>query len=167
MENKTTDTAIIDLILNTWTSRNTAVTHFFGKYRDEAYEQTIAPGRNRAVYLFGHLIATNDALLPLLGFGDKLFPELEAFGPNPDSSFSTLPPVAELKEKWEIVNQTLSNHFNQMTPQDWLGRHMNVSEEDFAKEPQRNKLNVLLGRTNHQSYHLGQLNLLTVRELVA
>jgi len=54
-----------------------------------------------------------------------------------------------------------------MSVADWMGRHMSVSEEDFAKEPQRNKFNVLIGRTNHQSYHLGQLNLLTVKELVS
>jgi hypothetical protein len=164
MQNKSPENTMIELILNTWTSRNTAVTNFFGKYRDEAYEQTVAPGRNRAVYLFGHLIATNDALLPLFGLGNKLFPELEAFGPNPDSSFPTVPPVTELKKKWETINLALSNHFNKMTPQDWLSRHTQVSEEDFAKEPHRNKLNVLIGRTNHQSYHLGQLNLLTVKE---
>lgn len=36
-------------------------------------------------------------------------------------------------------------------------KHSAVSEEDFAKEPHRNKLNLLLNRTNHLSYHHGQL----------
>jgi hypothetical protein len=44
-----------------------------------------------------------------------------------------------------------------MKPQDWLGRHTAVSEEDFQKEKHRNKLNVLISRTNHAGYHLGQL----------
>jgi len=47
-----------------------------------------------------------------------------------------------------------------MTSEDWLSRHTSVSEEDFAADPLRNKLNVLIGRTNHESYHLGQANLL-------
>ena len=32
-----------------------------------------------------------------------------------------------------------------------------VSAEDFAKEPHRNKLNLIINRTNHQNTHYGQL----------
>jgi len=39
---------------------------------------------------------------------------------------------------------------------DWRQRHTAVSEEDFAKDPSRNRFAVLLSRTNHLSYHLGQ-----------
>jgi hypothetical protein len=35
-----------------------------------------------------------------------------------------------------------------------------MTEEDFEKEPGRNKLSVLINRTNHMAYHLGQLVLL-------
>jgi hypothetical protein len=37
---------------------------------------------------------------------------------------------------------------------------MDISEQDFAKEPMRNKLNVLINRTNHLAYHYGQLRLI-------
>jgi hypothetical protein len=37
---------------------------------------------------------------------------------------------------------------------------MTVSPEDFAKEPHRNRLNVLISRTNHMANHIGQLLLL-------
>ncbi|MCD6066901.1 MAG: hypothetical protein K0S33_1727 [Bacteroidetes bacterium] len=172
MENQTikADTAftqqIIKQVLVSWTSRNTAVTSFFNKYADDAYLNEIAPGRNRAAFLLGHLIATNDALLPLLGLREKLFPELENFSGNPDKSFANLPAMTELKQKWETVNSTLSDHFSRMSAEEWMDRHTAVSEADFELEPQRNKLNVLIGRTNHQSYHLGQLNLLKVKEVV-
>jgi hypothetical protein len=43
-----------------------------------------------------------------------------------------------------------------MSSNDWARRHSSVSEEDFAKDPSRNRFAVLLGRTNHLSYHLGQ-----------
>jgi hypothetical protein len=36
---------------------------------------------------------------------------------------------------------------------DWFSRHMLVSPEDFAKEPHRNKLNVIINRTNHMANH--------------
>ncbi len=55
---------------------------------------------------------------------------------------------------------TLAKHFNILQPNEWLGKHTAVSEEDFIKEPHRNRLNVVIGRTNHLSHHLGQLTLL-------
>jgi hypothetical protein len=50
-----------------------------------------------------------------------------------------------------------------MDSKTWFERHTSVSEEDFLKEPHRNKLNVLLNRTNHQSYHFGQMILLQAK----
>jgi hypothetical protein len=44
-----------------------------------------------------------------------------------------------------------------MKADEWFNKHTAVSAEDFAKEPHRNKLNVIVNRTNHTSYHLGQL----------
>ena len=43
-----------------------------------------------------------------------------------------------------------------MSWNDWVQRHAAVSEEDFAKDASRNRFAVLLSRTNHLSYHLGQ-----------
>jgi hypothetical protein len=43
-----------------------------------------------------------------------------------------------------------------MSWSDWLQRHTAVSEEDFAKDTSRNRFAILLSRTNHLSYHLGQ-----------
>jgi len=159
---------IISQIVHSWTAQNKAVSDFFNKYEDDVYLSEVAPGRNRGIYLLAHLIATSDGLLPLFGIGEKLYPELEVIAREPDQKTLTgFPPLSELKTYWETVNTTLAGHFSKMTAEDWLSRHTKVSVEDFAKEPQRNKLNVLLGRTVHQSYHFGQMNLLTRKELVS
>ena len=161
--NATFTKQIISQVKTTWTGRNTAVTAFMNKYPNEdVYLKEIAPGRNRAIYLFGHLIAVNDGMIPLMGLGEKLFPELEAFVSSPDKSFEIKHSVKELKQAWEKLNVFLTERFNNLNEQEWLGKHTAVSEEDFVKDPQRNKLNILIGRTNHQSYHLGQMNLLPV-----
>lgn len=153
---------VIKQIIKAWAAQNKAVTIFFNKYEDSAYYQEIAPGRNRAIYLLGHLISVSDGLLPLFGIGERLFPELEElFIKNPDRFFTDIPSLVDLKEKWETINIALTAHFNKMTPDEWLSRHTKVSEEDFSADPLRNKLNVLISRTNHQSNHLGQLYLLT------
>ena len=100
-------------------------------------------------------------MLPLLAFGEKLFPHLEnIFINSPDKSGLEMPSIGELKDHLNAVNAELSEHILFAPAGEWFKRHMAVSEEDFAKEPHRNKLNVIINRTNHMSYHLGQLILL-------
>jgi hypothetical protein len=41
----------------------------------------------------------------------------------------------------------------------WLKKHTAVSDEDFSKNPTRNRLAVFLNRTNHASFHTGQIAL--------
>ena len=57
---------------------------------------------------------------------------------------------------WNVVNAELWKGFEKMSWNDWVQRHSAVSEEDFAKDASRNRFAVLLSRTNHLSYHLGQ-----------
>jgi len=156
---------IIKQQITAWKGQNNAVDKFFNKYPDEIYLKEVAPGKNRAIYLLGHLVAVNDGLLSLLGIGEKFYPELEEiFLKNPDRFFAEIPTIAELKQKWETVNIALTAHFESMRPEDWLSAHTRVSPEDFAIDPSRNKLNVLISRTIHQSNHLGQLYLLSNAE---
>ena len=117
-----------------------------------------APGRNSGTYLIGHLITVSDGLFPLLGWGDRLFPKLEnIFLKNPDKSGLETPSLSELKQCWKEVNAKINSHIGEMSADEWFTRHTAVSEEDFAKEPHRNKLNIIINRTNHTSSHLGQL----------
>jgi hypothetical protein len=121
-----------------------------------------APGRNSGVYLIGHLIAVTDSLFPILGFGERLYPELnKIFIESPDKSGLQMPAITELKEYWNKVNAKFAVHISEVPAEEWFTRHNNVSEADFAKEPHRNKLNIIINRTNHTSYHLGQLVYLT------
>lgn len=153
---------IIKQVINAWASNSKVISNFFSKYEDAYYLNEVAPGRNRAIYLLGHLIAANDSMLPMFDLGERLYPELETtFLKTPDKSVADTLTIAELKQYWETLNITLAENFDKMQTQDWMGRHTRVSEEDFAIEPTRNKLNVLIGRTNHQQYHYGQLTLLT------
>src|SRR2546425_13313146 len=117
----------------------------------------IAPGRNRLLYLWGHLTAIHDAMLPLLGLRGRLHPEFDvAFVSNPDKSQAAIPSHEQVRRAWNAVNAELWKGFETMSWSDWLQRHSAVSEEDFAKDASRNRFAVLLSRTNHLSYHLGQ-----------
>lgn len=148
----------IKMALSAWDTYNTRLNKLVETLSDEQIAAETAPGRNTGTYLFGHLIAVNDALLPLLGWGEKLYPELESiFLANPDRSGLPKPSVQELKSHFAVINEKIAAHINAMPPEGWLEKHTAVSAEDFAKEPHRNKLNILINRTNHLSYHLGQM----------
>jgi uncharacterized damage-inducible protein DinB len=120
----------------------------------------VAPGKNRVIYLWGHLIAVHDAMFSILGLGSRLHPNLDAiFVDNPDKAVAEIPSAGQLKQYWDEVNGKLLSQFQSLSADEWLLRHQAMSEEDYAKDPTRNRLAVLLSRTNHLSYHLGQVTL--------
>jgi len=130
---------------------------FIGPLDDEQLQRPVAPGRNRLVYLVGHLTATHDRMFPMLGLGKRLHPELdEAYFTNPDRAFPDPVSPSDVKKAWSEVNSKLSAAFDTLTPKEWLQKHSAVTEEEFAKEPLRNRLAVLISRTNHVSFHAGQ-----------
>jgi len=154
---------IIKMVLDAWNGQLNSATKFFDAHTDEQLRNEVAPNRNTGVYLLGHLVAVHDAMIPLLGFGKKLYPELEKiFIENPDNSGLEKPSIEYLRNCWKQVNEKLSNEFNALIADQWLQRHNSVSEEGFKKEPHRNKLNVVISRTNHMAYHLGQLAFLKI-----
>jgi hypothetical protein len=124
---------------------------------DEQLQQRVAPGKNRLMYLVGHLTAVHDRMFPMLGLGERLYPQLdEVYLTNPDGTLADPMSGAELKAAWSEVNGKLTAAFEALTAVQWLEKHGAVSEEEFAKEPWRNRLAVLLSRTNHASFHAGQ-----------
>jgi hypothetical protein len=146
------------MVLLAWQTQNTRVDKLIESLSDEELLRETAPNRNTGIYLLGHLAAVNDNLFQLLDLGERLYPELDIiFVESPDKSGMAMPSADVLKIYWKEINTKLTDHFNKMQPAEWLTRHTAVSEEDFVKEPHRNKLNVLITRTTHQSYHLGQL----------
>ncbi len=149
------------IALDLWNNQITRATKMFDGYTDEQLEKEIAPGKNSGVYLLGHLTAVHDAMFPLMGLGEKLYPEYdEIFLKNPDKSALKKPEVKVLREHWNKVNTLLSSKLAGLSDEQWFERHNSVSEEDFKKEPHRNKLNIVLGRAGHVGYHVGQLVLL-------
>ncbi|HXS38224.1 MAG TPA: DinB family protein [Flavipsychrobacter sp.] len=152
------------MVMNAWNARINQLDKLLSELSDEQLLKEVAPGRNRGAYLLGHLTAVNNAMLPLLGFGNEIAPHLsKTFIQTSDKDIHDLPPVNELRQEWTNVKKELANQFAKMQPDDWFQKHNSVSEEDFAKEPHRNKLNVVIGRTNHLDYHTGQLVLLKTK----
>lgn len=154
----TNEELFVKMVLDAWFGKLKRADELFDSLPDEALQNEVAPGRNRGVYLLGHLTAAHDALLPLLGFGDTLYPEMfDTFLIKPDRAVEDLPSVEELRDRWKKVHEVLIAKCTNETAKGWFEKHTSVSEADFATQPHRNKLNVIISRTNHLDFHLGQL----------
>ena len=155
------ETIAIKIIFDRWYANIKNFDTALNAITDEQLQQEIAPGKNRAIYLLGHLIAVHDDMLRLLDLGDKMYPELyEQFLTAPDRAVTEIPSAKKLRELWHEQNEILTQKFNSLQPEQWFEKHTAVSVEDFIKEPHRNKLNIIVNRTNHMCYHLGQIALL-------
>src|SRR6266404_3444059 len=153
----TNEGSYVALGLKMWKTQLDRADKLFGGLSSEEVLREIAPGRNRLLYLWGHLTATHDAMLPLLGLGERSHPEFDvAFVSNPDKSRAGIPLHDQVRQALKVVNADLWKGFEKMSWYEWLQRHSAVSEEDFAKDASRNRFSILLSRTNHLSYHLGQ-----------
>ncbi len=151
----------VKMAIDAWTRELNTTSALLEKLSDVQLMNEVAPSRNRGIYLVGHLIAEHDLMMPLLRFQPAIHPELKPlFIDAPDRAIAELPSLPQLRAQWGTVHDTLVQHIARLPAEDWFTRHANISEEDFAKEPHRNRLNVLLSRTSHLAYHRGQLVLL-------
>lgn len=160
----TSDQQFIDSALRAWKSSVERAEKFFNALSADELQQEVAPERNRLIYLWGHLAAANDALFPLLGVGSRLHPELDAiFLANPDRSATLLPSTTDIKRAWDAIHDALWSAFSKLSASDWLAKHTAVSDEEFVREPHRNRYTVLLSRTSHIAFHYGQMILVKPR----
>jgi hypothetical protein len=157
----TANQILVKMILDRWNASVKNCDQLLNTLSDDQLQQEIALGKNRGIYLLGHLIAVHDDMLALLNLGDKKYPALnKIFIEAPDKTIVELPSIQELRLIWAHQNEELKQKFESLTADNWFEKHTAVSEGDFAVEPHRNKLNIILTRTTHLAYHTGQLILL-------
>jgi hypothetical protein len=153
---------MVKMILDRWHASVKNFDSLLDALSDEQLQKEIAPGRNRGTYILGHLIAVHDDMRLLLDMGEKLFPHLNGiFIKSPDKTVKEIPSASELRVNWKTMNEELNRHFETLQADDWFSKHTAVSAGEFANEPHRNKLNIILTRTTHLAYHTGQLRLLS------
>ena len=141
----TSDEVLIQTAISSWEQIINRVGTLCSSCSEEQSLVEVASGKNRILYLWGHLTAVDDALFSILRLGERLHPELDAiFIAQPDRSVS-LPTSTEIAKRWEDVHIELLSRFKTLTSKEWLDRHGNVSPEEFEQKPTRNRLAVLLG----------------------
>ncbi len=157
----TTNQTMVKMVLDRWNGSIKNADALLQTLTDEQLQKEIAPGKNRGIYLLGHLVAVHDDMLVLLNMGEKLYPALyEPFLTFADKKVEAIPTATELRKYWNNQCETLKQHFESLSAEQWFEKHTAVSEEDYIKEPHRNKLNIIITRTTHLAYHTGQLQML-------
>lgn len=152
----------VKMILDRWNASIKNLDVVLAALNDDDLMREVAPGKNRGYYLLGHLIAVHDDMIKLMGLGEKLYPELhEPFIKNADKVMVDEFKVSDLRLNLNRQNEWMKQQFDAFTNDDWYDKHTAVSQEEFVAEPHRNKLNIVLTRTTHLQYHLGQLKLIT------
>lgn len=148
----------LDICLLQWNMYNNRMQKVFETITEENYYKPIMANGNSPSWIMGHLADTDDALLELFGIGNRKHPELKTIyhherGTNQSGHLSK----TDLMTKWKSITAELDKAFKSWSENEWLNRHTSVNEEDFKKEPHRNKLNVMLSRVGHRASHLGQI----------
>src|ERR1700681_1662881 len=68
----------VQVAINSWRLVVEKANKIFSSLTENELLKEVAPGRNRLIYLWGHLTAVHDAMSPILGLGERLHPELDA-----------------------------------------------------------------------------------------
>ena len=148
----------IKMVLDTWNAKINQCDKLMAELSDEQLMQEVSPGRNRGIYIFGHLTVMINFMQKQLGYGENPTPHLiDFFIKNPDRTFDVMPGVADVRQDWAAGKALIEKNMATTNGDEWFEAHTSVSAEDFAKEPHRNKLNLVLSRASHFDYHLGQL----------
>ena len=146
-----------------WKSAYDRADKLFSGLGDEDLWKEVSPQRNRLIYLWGHLTAMHDRMIALLGLGDRVEPAFDAIFLTAPDRANELPSLDQVRDTWRQVSDRLNKGIAGITAEQWFEKHTAVSEADFNLDPLRNRLSILLTRTNHLSYHLGQANLVRLK----
>jgi hypothetical protein len=86
------------MVLDAWHTHIKRTNELFNSLSDEQLMKEVALGRNRGIYILGHLAAVHDAILPLLELGNPLHSNLwDPFVERPDKQGIEVAPTQTLR----------------------------------------------------------------------
>ena len=108
--------SFVKMVLDYWFTQVKRANDLFNELSDEQLRMETAPGRNRGIYLLGHLTTVHDKMNEFLGFRTPIHPELfAAFYFGADREVADIPSIRELKTYWNEVNDFLAGKMNALT----------------------------------------------------
>lgn len=149
------------MITDAWQSGSEKINKLLTSLSDEDLEMEIAPGKNKAKLIVALLAAMNDSTINVLNIGEIINPDVFNYFKNDDRTLPIPATTKEIRQYWLTSYQWINSKIKDFTPDDWFEKHSAISKEDFEKQPERNKLNVILNRAQKMEYFSGQLVLLS------
>jgi uncharacterized damage-inducible protein DinB len=130
---------------------------------DEEFEMELNPGRNHGVWIFGHMITSDDDFSHYLGKGNFMFPEYQdLFGQGSKlQPVNNYPKVSKLREQWGLVCEKNKKVYESLRDDEFEEAPENMSEE--MKKFFSTKGKVVMAWQLHQMYHCGQLGVIASR----
>ena len=130
---------------------------------DEEFKMELSPGKNHGVWIFGHLVTSDDDFSMFMGKGDSMYPQYyEVFGQGskllPPESY---PFVSDLKDAWKKVCDKNRKIYSELSDNELQQPHALV--KDFDKDYFKTRERVIMAWHLHQLYHAGQLGMLVAR----
>jgi hypothetical protein len=111
---------MVKMVLDAWHSKIKEANDYFDSLTDEQLQKEVAPGRNTGMYLLGHLTVTHDLMLPILGFGQQIYPQLTAaYNDNADAKTYS-ESASELRQYWKNINSILAENFSKLSAVGWF-----------------------------------------------
>lgn len=122
-----TNETFIKMILDRWSGSIDNFNKHLNGITDKQLLREVAPGKNRGIYLLGHLIAVHDDMLVLMDIGEKAYPELqEPFLKQPDKAIADIPSAATLRTYWAEQCEQMKQKFEQLPLAAWFEKHTAV-----------------------------------------
>lgn len=149
----------VRMVLLSWQSSHRSVDNFLAKTPVDDFDKEVAPGRNTIGWIIAHLASVNDDLLALYGTGDPVNAEMAKTFRGGQGKVEHAYTGKQMADYWKASAANINRVIAGFTNEEWFSRHTRISDEDFKNEPHRNRLNVLMNRAGHISYHMGQLAL--------
>lgn len=138
-------------LVNDW------LTGIVNGFEEDDWKLSLAPGKNHALWLLGHLVASDDDIVLYLGKGDVLYPHYqEIFSQGkPLLAYEKCPPASELKESLKKVFERNSKIVAELREEEFDEPHALV--ENYETDYFKTKRRVVMAWQLHQLYHTGQL----------
>jgi len=130
---------------------------------DEEFEMELSPDKNHGVWIFGHLITSDDDFSYYMGKGNFMFPEYQdLFGQGSKlQPVKNYPEVSKLKEQWKSVCEKNKKIYESLKDEEFEESPENMTDE--MKKYFITKGKVVMAWQLHQMYHGGQLSVLASR----
>ena len=151
---------MIGQLLDMWENKVQETTEVFRSLGESRAREAVAPGKNRVIYLLGHLLVMHDGIFETLELGGRTCKGYDELFLLPQHAANQYPSYHLLLEQWIALNKTLTFKLRQLSPQQWRSKHRYISEADFESHPNKNRFCGFQCLLTHLYHHAGQLALI-------